>query len=97
MVGTQDVTDNSCVSSFSCVLVCTVFIFPVVLFDISAIPVHIILGYDMPLFSDSYIDYGCLMFVTLLCAVFYNYKELLSGGFTVQPAASTIFTCSHYL
>jgi hypothetical protein len=49
----------------------------------------------MHLFSESYIDYGCLMFVTLFSAVCYNYKVLLSGGFTVQSAASTICTCLH--
>jgi hypothetical protein len=95
MVGTQGATDNIRLSSFNCVLFCTVILFPVVLFDISAIPVSIIIGYDMHLFYESYIDYGCLMFVTLMSAVCYNYKVLLSGGFTVQPAASTIFTCSH--
>jgi hypothetical protein len=56
-VDTQDATVNSGLSSFKCVLCCTVILSPDVLFDISAIPGHIVVGYDMPLFSESYIDY----------------------------------------
>jgi hypothetical protein len=77
MVSTQDASDNSGLSSFSCVVFCTVILFPVVLFDISATPVHIIVGYDMLLFSESCVDNGCLMFMTLLSAVCYNYRVVI--------------------